>query len=111
MSICIYRSYIEIFFKAKTAVIYFLCDVLAEVSHVPRFIHIACLCLFILRVSQDEAVFPAVCRYPLTLFCLTEGLIERVKVECEACLVLRISGTGRISVRLSLTVTGSIVII
>ena len=48
--------------QAQPAVVYFLCQLLAQIADVPRLVYIAGDGLLILGIADDEAVFPAVFR-------------------------------------------------
>ena len=56
---------VQILLQTQAAVGNLLGKLLAKIPDVPRFIHITGDILLILRVSDDEAVFPAVLGKPL----------------------------------------------
>ncbi len=78
----------QIFFKTKTAFINSSCLINTDVSDMPRFILITCYILFAFGISDNKAVFMAVCRYPVAFRRVSEGIVDRVQIKCQSGLVI-----------------------
>ena len=109
--ISVLRGYAEIFLKAQTAVVYGSCLFNTDIAYMPRFIFVAGDVVLAFRIADDKAVLVAVVFQPDSLGSSGEAVVDDVAVNGKACLMLRVTGTGRICVSLSLTILCNVFIV